>query len=365
MRSKPRFDYGDAALSPFGGLRAARGSASPGRRLADLRAAALEARQALLASGGVRYYRSLDLVRVPYPLRYALRDACTLPWPLVHLLNRLFVVQVDTSAGLRTVLVSPSDARANRETPFFRRLTDGLGALRGALEPVLAPEIRTVPQALAVTGVSPEDVDYITYDHLHTQDLRAWLGAGERTGLFPNARLLVMREEWQATQSLSPPQRDWYCPDGTLGVHPSRVVLLDHDVLIGDALALVHTPGHTMGNHSIAARTPEGVFVTSENGVSADAYAPERSRLPGLRAYARSTGMEVVLNGNTLEGGLAQYESMIVEKTLAGSSVRAPDLPNVAPSSELSAYWLFPGLAPSHTVGELCFGAPASHTSRA
>ena len=79
----------------------------------------------------------------------------------------------------------------------------------------------------------------------------------------------------------------------------------------------LHTPGHTEGNHSFVVRTPRGLLVTSENGVGADSYAPLASRIPGLRRYAQDTGVEVILNGNTQEGGLDQYLSMIQEKEIA------------------------------------------------
>lgn len=358
-RHGQRPDYGDAALTIWSGLRQARSAATAAGQLASCRSAARELHDALMNAPCVRFYRSFDLVRVPYPTRFGLREACTSPLPLLHILNRLFVIQVETRAGLRTLLVSPSDADANAETPFFRRMQDRMGRLRPQLTSLLAPRVRTVEEALALTGIPPERVDYITYDHLHTQDIRRWFGTGERDGTFPNARLLVMREEWAAAGDLTPPQRDWYCPNGIAGVHPSRVLELEHDVMIGESVALFQTPGHTRGNHSIAARTPEGVLVTSENGISPDCYAPEHSELPGLRAYARDTGMEVVLNGNTLEAGLDQYISMVVEKTVAGPSTRNPALPNLVLSSELTPYWLFPGLTPTLRFGELSFGAPS------
>ena len=99
-------------------------------------------------------------------------------------------------------------------------------------------------------------------------------------------------------------------------------------------------------------------MVTSENGVGPDAYAPEHSRIPGVRQYVKDTGMEVVINGNTMEGGLDQYVSMILEKTLAGPSVRNPDFPNMVCSSELTAFWAFPGIKPTLTFGALSFGTP-------
>ena len=70
----------------------------------------------------------------------------------------------------------------------------------------------------------------------------------------------------------------------------------------GWTLTAIHTPGHTEGNHSLVARVPDGIRVTSENGVGADAYAPQNSRVDAVRRYAKATGVEVILNGNTLEG---------------------------------------------------------------
>jgi hypothetical protein len=66
--------------------------------------------------------------------------------------------------------------------------------------------------------------------------------------------------------------------------------------------------------------------------------------------------MEVVLNGNTLERGLDQYVSMILEKEIAGSSVRDPRFPNMVCSSEFDAFWAFPGIKPTFRFGDLEFG---------
>jgi len=96
--------------------------------------------------------------------------------------------------------------------------------------------------------------------------------------------------------------------------------------------------------------------VTSENGVGADAYAPHRSGIPGIRKYAEDTGQEVILNSNTLERGLDQYISMVQEKEVAGKSQRNSDFYNVFCSSELTGYWMFPGIKPTFYFGETEFG---------
>lgn len=348
----------DAPLRYVRHFDGARDHAAPQERLREVVRRARAFREEMLAGEKVVYYRSFDLIRVPYPTRYALRDACGVPTPFVHIINRMFVVQFRAGAEVKTLLVSPSDVRAAGATPFFKRLTARFGPLRRQLEPLFAPELGTVESCLESTGLKPEDVDFITYDHLHTQDLRRWLGTDTQTAFFPNARLLVMRQEWESARALLPPQADWYAPRGTEGVPAEKIILLDGDVMLGDSVALVRTPGHTEGNHSFVAHTPEGLFVSSENGVGPDAYAPHNSRIPGLRKYARATGMEVVLNGNTLERALDQYVSMIQEREIAGPSARNPDFYNVAPSSELASYWLFPGIRPTFSFGPMEFGKP-------
>ena len=346
----------DPCLRPFDDFKNARDAASPADRLREVRLRAARFRERMLKGPEVRYYASFGLARVPYPTKYGLLNACSVPTPFIHILNRLFVMQVDTDQGTKTLLASPSDVQAAVRTPFFEKLSRSFGPFQAQGRALLGPTLATVPVVLDRLGLSPEKVDYISYDHLHTQDLRNWLGSGETTGYFPNAKLLVMRQEWESAKGLLAPQTDWYCPNGIDGIHPSRVVLLDGDTMLGDSVALMATPGHTEGNHSFVAHTPEGLMVTSENGVGPDAYAPLSSRIPGVSRYASATGMEVILNGNTLERGLDQYISMVQEKEVAGPSIRNIEFPNIVSSSELASYWAFPGIKPTMSFGDLSFG---------
>jgi hypothetical protein len=346
----------DNIIKPIPHFQQARTYSDGHIRLEEMRKTAIAFRSDMLAKPQVKFYRSMELIRVPYPSKYAFLNCNIIPMPFIHILNRLFVVQVETSAGLKTILLSPSDTEANAETPYFRKITDKAGPAKGLLKKFIAPQINSVESCLQQLGLKPENIDYISYDHLHTQDIRKWLGDNKQAGLFPNAKLLVMKDEWQAAKNLMAPQFDWYCPNGLADVPEDRIIQLEGDVMIGEGLALIRTPGHTVGNHSFVAHTPEGLKVTSENGVGPYCYAPEHSRIPGLKKYAKQTGMEVILNGNTLEGGLDQYISMVVEKTIAGPHPRYPNFPNMANSSELTGYWGFPGYKPTVTYGDLHFG---------
>jgi len=102
--------------------------------------------------------------------------------------------------------------------------------------------------------------------------------------------------------------------------------------------------------------TDRGLWTISENGIAVECYAPEHSRLPGLRGHARFTGAEVILNGNTREDTLEQYTSMVLEKTLADPCPDRPELPQHFPSSELVASPLAPGLRPSYSHGAITHG---------
>ncbi len=325
------------------------------QRVEDTRAAAQDFRGEMLAGPKVRYFESFDLVRVPYPTRYGLRNAYKHErWvEYLQIQNRLFVVQFDTPEGIKTLLVSPSDHERNGETPFFRRLQD---RTPGWLQHLIVRRQASVPELVEHIGLRPEDIDYITYDHLHTQDLRRWLGTDYEASAFPNARLLVHHREWAGALDLSPYQADWYCPNGLEGVSEGRVIQFDGDVMLGDGIALIHTPGHTEGNHSIVVNTDEGLWVISENGISVDAYAPLYSTVPGVARYAADISSEVIINGNTLENAVDQYISMVQEKTIAGHSQRDPRFPNMFPSSELTPFWLFPGIRPAFTVGSARHG---------
>lgn len=339
---------GLVAITDFDGARAA---PSPQGRLRAVRRSGERFREWFLDEPAVCYARSFDLLRIPYPAWYAFSGVYSqqlLKPHMVHLLARTVLIQFQDFEGrLRHLLFNPADHETGRDTPYFRRLSEQVPAF---LHGTIAPVYGTVLDALASVGVAPERIDYITYDHLHTQNLRRWLGADGAPSLLPNARLLVHRQELASVASLLPTQADWYCPDGLRGVPGDRTLPFNGSVHLGRGVALVHTPGHTEGNHSLVYRVPDGLRVSSENGVSADSWAPEASRHNAIRRFAKATGAEAILNGNTQESSNDQYLSMVLEKTIAGPSA-AQGFSNVVPSSECSPHWLFPGAPTGHLWG--------------
>jgi glyoxylase-like metal-dependent hydrolase (beta-lactamase superfamily II) len=330
---------------------------SAGERLARARTLAPRFRERLLGSGRVAGVRTFDVAMLPYPTAFAFAGAALSPVPYVAMMNRVNVVQFeDGERRLRTLLFNPTDAPRSAATPFFAELRARMGGALG--ERFAASLMRPAPvERLAALGLRPEDVDYIAFDHMHTQDVRGLLGttpSREAEGLaavFPRARLLIWQPELDIFRAVHPLQRPWYIPEAVRHVPPDRLVPCDGDVLLGKGVALVRTPGHTVGNWSLALSTDNGVWTVSENGVAADAYAPEASSIPGLRKYARREGVEVVLNANTLEGRNEQYTSMVLEKSIADRCRDNPDFCQHLPSSELTATPFTPGLGPTYRHG--------------
>ncbi|MFO0596191.1 MAG: hypothetical protein U0228_12825 [Myxococcaceae bacterium] len=324
-----------------GGLRDAWKESGDAERLRKLRKAALGTRELLLRDGPVFSVSTHKLVTFPYPTRYAFNTGGLSPAPFVMMTNRMQIVQFENGGQRKTLLFNPTDVEGSRAAVFYADLSAKFGQFLS--RKVFPTYFGTVEEHLSRAGLKPGDIDFIAFDHLHVQELRKWLGAD---AYFPKAKLLVMKSEWDQVRDLHPMNQVWYVPHGC-DIPESRLELLDGDTLLGKGLAMLDTRGHTRGNMSLCVVTPDGPFVVSENGVATECYAPLQSRIPGVKAFAETMGFEVVLNGNTREDSLDQYSSMIVEKTIAGPCKLDPAYPAFAPSSELTASVLAPGLAPT------------------
>lgn len=336
---------------------------SPGARLDAVRRAGMKLRQRILDSGRAIAVRTFPVNAFPYPNEYGMSGAARSPAPFVILRNAMQLVQVQGEGGrVINILVNPSDPDRAIEAPFFRKQMDRYGEFLA--RKVLFPPLTSVARALAEVGLTAEEIDFVSFDHLHTQDVRGLFGTTESEpgkaaptpALLPNARLLVQRSELRTLEQLHPLQSRWYVKDGIRAVPRDRFVVLEGDYLIGAGFAIVRTPGHTEGNHSLVMNTGTGLWTVSENGVAVECYAPMASKIPGVRKYARETESEFILNSNTRENSLDQYVSMALEKTLADPSAERPEFPQCFPSSELVKSRMAPGLTPTFSHGSISWG---------
>ena len=360
---------GYAPLRPIPELDAARAVWPRGRRLAAVLEAGEAFKARFKAQGAVRAARSVDLVTAPYPTAFAFHGAVRVPTaPYLSITNRLVVVQFEDFGGtLRTLVWEPTLPEGSAKAPFFAQTGAAIARIPGGTwltDTVLTDFAHDAGTALATCGLRPGDVDFASFDHLHVQDLRMILGttapipgeAGPREPLFPRALVLAQDKEVATLEDPHPVQWAWYVPDGLKGARQERLVRVQGSVELGIGVAIVWTPGHTDGNHSLVINTPDGVWVSSENGVALDNWQPEQSRIPGVRRYARFYRRAVVPNANTLEDTQDQYDSMLLERTLADPCPSDPRWLQVLPSSELTSHRRQWPIRPTHRHGGLAYG---------
>lgn len=330
-----------------------------GAKLSWARQRAAAFRPEFASTGTPGSVTTCDLVTLPYPTRMGLFRASRAVAPFVAITNRMLVIRWTESDGRRrTLLFEPSDTELGRNTPYFAALARKFPAF---LQSVAVRERGDVLGHLRRLGIDPADVDYLVFDHLHTQDLRRWVGVtkpqadlgGPIDAAFPNARVIVQRDELIAMADLHPLQRPWYQPGTYTDVDPARFLLIEGSVLLAPGVAIVSTPGHVLGNQTLVLNTSTGIWASSENVIAAECLTPEHSRMPGIARWSRAWGQEIVLNANTLETTADQYNSIVLEKTLVDVSQRDPRFLQFFPSSELTPMWTNPGTSPTFIHGHI------------
>ncbi|HEU0131807.1 MAG TPA: hypothetical protein VFQ85_12535 [Mycobacteriales bacterium] len=344
---------------------------TPAAALRRVRAQAPEFREWFRRTGELTAVVTRSLVTLPYPTQFALWEACTARTKFVWMTNRMFVLQWREGDRTRTLVAEPSDYDLGVDTPYLRHAIDRLPMSEDLALKMLFVRHPRVTQHLADLGIRPEDVDYLVFDHLHTQDVRRLIGTttpqpdlgfpdGPVPAAFPNAKLIVQRTELEHVRDTHPFQARFHQPWTYDAIDESRLLVIDGSVLVAPGLALLRTPGHTLGNHTIVMNAPgRGVMTSSENGVAVEAYAPEHSKLPGVAAFAKRWDYEVVLNFNTPEYASWQYNSMVAEKLIADPVPGAEQFPQVVPSSELTKHRLAPRVTPTFRHGDLTIGTVA------
>lgn len=141
----------------------------------------------------------------------------------------------------------------------------------------------TYMRALAVAGVSVDDIDYVMCTHLHVDHV-GWntrLENGRWVPTFPNARYLFARDEfdyWTEQHAKTPiaPFGDSVLPV----VEAKQAEIVNNDFEIGDHARILPTPGHTPGHVAFAfGRAKDSAVVAGDL-----MHSPLQARYPQLSA---------------------------------------------------------------------------------
>ena len=296
--------------------------------------------------------RQMTCSIAPYPTKYGFQNAYTGIHPYLYFNNRATLVQFKADGQLKNLLFNPYFPDLSLKAPFYANLLEQKPFF--IPESLLGKKDTSIIEQLNQVGIKPEDIDYVSYDHLHVQDMRPLMGTVDINGnpksapYFPNATFIFHYKEWESVEYLHPLNSQWYVHGGIDGVDTSRLLLYDKDLLLAEGVALVHTPGHTAGNHSLYLNSASGPFTISENSVGPDGYNPSSSKMNDVKNAARDRGVDVILNANTVDEIYNQYNSTIKEKLLSGSSPDAPEFCNHRSSSQFTTWMTAIGLSPTY-----------------
>lgn len=203
---------------------------------------------------------------------------------------------VDT--GTRRVLVDPG---GGKDVPELGRLADGL--------PVV-PQLGALMTGLEREHIEPDSIDLVIISHAHIDHVG---GSADSNGnpMFPNARYVFARGEWNEVTSKQIPDADhewdgWvpanrYEQERCMAVR-HRVELVDPEVEIVPGVRIIPTPGETP--HHIAVEFFSGSerlicvgdALTTPIDVDHPEWIPE-SHLASNREILRRAGSTALVHG--------------------------------------------------------------------
>ena len=123
---------------------------------------------------------------------------------------------------------------------------------------------RSVADALAELDLTPGDIGLVINTHLHFDHCG-------QNAVFPHAAHYVQRAELERAKRESPQLYDWF------GFMNARFELLDGDAEVLPGLAVIATPGHTVGHQCVVARSADG---STDLMIGDAAYTPRQYLRP-------------------------------------------------------------------------------------
>jgi hypothetical protein len=349
---------------PLDDLHASARAVEPGRRPEAIRAAAAAFRAEFARHERVDAVRTIAMLERPVPARLALAGPPGLLGGRVTVIDRMLVVCFRDFGGARRILVwEPALADSASDTRLYTHQDEHPG--RGLARSFAARELCRIDGALARYGIAASDVDLVAFGDLRGHDLRRLAGTTRPLGnehqprrtMFEAARFVVQRRELEAARDPHPMQAPWYVESGADDVDEGRLLPVNGDVELGAGVALVSTPGLSVGHQSLALLTREGIWVVSSNGVANDCWQPLLSKIPGVRRSAEVERREAMLPGAGYADALDLYDSLVLERSLADASARDPRWLAILPHRELARMWRRWPAVPTFSHGPLNLGS--------
>jgi glyoxylase-like metal-dependent hydrolase (beta-lactamase superfamily II) len=122
-----------------------------------------------------------------------------------------------------------------------------------------------IPDALAGTGLTPQDIDLVVLSHLHFDHVGALITPGrdgELTPLFPRARHVVQARELEAWRQPDPRSKSSYKTENLrLLEEEGRLLVVDGAQEVAPGVRVRVTGGHTAGHQAVYVQDQEQTVV--------------------------------------------------------------------------------------------------------
>ncbi len=126
-----------------------------------------------------------------------------------------------------------------------------------------ADEPRLV-STLATLGVEPCDVDFFIPSHLHFDHVGGVSTADSKSLIFPSAKHVFERREWDEARNPVPINRNAYLPGDIAPLESADILLVDKSAQVTPRVRVDWTGGHSFGHQMITvspATGPSLIFV--------------------------------------------------------------------------------------------------------
>ncbi len=173
-------------------------------------------------------------------------------------------------------------------------------------------------KALAAEGLTPGDITHVVLTHLHFDH-------GENLELFPEACVVVQRDELQAMVDPVPSQRIFYWRSTLTQLierkRPSALRLVDGDVDLFPGIRLLKVGAHTEGMQVVVVTTAKGrVALVSDLG---DHYRYWYPADPRANARPLRSLSDAFLTGNVRSGSEREWQAAM-RRVMDNSDIVVP-----------------------------------------
>src|SRR5699024_1769291 len=179
-KRRPRMTAADRkpALRPVPEVDGLHGGWPRGDRLVAVRSAGGKFHERFAAGPRVEAVKTFEIAEAPYPSRFAFQGYSLHANSFITIVNRMMVIQFrGFDGGLKTLVWEPTVPEGSAEAPFYHAIQRLGNTLK--IERFFAEYVNDMDDVLPRLGLANEDVDYVSFDHLHVQDVRMIMGSRE------------------------------------------------------------------------------------------------------------------------------------------------------------------------------------------